>query len=113
MFFLATSHTKNTISEKTLKHTIQLIYPKKCYEHTLFLKVIIIAFTHMFFFVFQIFVCMRVCIIINFINIFRQMPVNTRRQTAGLSPLIKVSKKNERKQFQNGRCSIINQAGRI
>ena len=43
MFFLATSHTKNTISEKTLKHTIQLIYPKKRYEHTLFLKVIIIA----------------------------------------------------------------------
>ena len=37
--------TKNTISEKTLKHTIQLIYPKKRYEHTLFLKVIIIAFT--------------------------------------------------------------------
>jgi hypothetical protein len=46
MFFLATSHTKNTISEKTLKHTIQLIYPKKRYEHTLFLKVIIIAFKH-------------------------------------------------------------------
>jgi len=46
MFFLATSHTKNTISEKTLKHAIQLIYPKKRYEHTLFLKVIIIAFTH-------------------------------------------------------------------
>ena len=45
-----------------------------------------------FFFVFQIFVCVRVCIIINFINP-RQMPVNTRRQTAGLSPLIKVSKK--------------------
>jgi hypothetical protein len=39
------------------------------------------------------------------------MPVNTRRQTAGLSSLIKVSKKNERKQFQNGRCSIIHQAG--
>ncbi len=37
------------------------------------------------------------------------MPVKTRRQMAGLSPLIKVSKKNERKQFQNGRCSIINQ----
>jgi hypothetical protein len=45
-FFLATSHTKNTISENTLKHTIQLIYPKKRYERTLFLKVIIIAFTH-------------------------------------------------------------------
>jgi hypothetical protein len=45
MFFLATSHTKNTISEKTLKHTIHLIYQKKRYEHTLFLKVIIIAFT--------------------------------------------------------------------
>jgi len=39
------------------------------------------------------------------------MPVNTGRQTAGLSPLIKVSKKNERKQFQDGRCSIIFQAG--
>jgi hypothetical protein len=38
--------TKNTISKKTLKHTIQLIYPKKRYEHTLFLKVIIIEFTH-------------------------------------------------------------------
>ena len=46
MFFLATSHTKNTISEKTNKRTIQIIYPKKRYEHTLFLKVIIIAFTH-------------------------------------------------------------------
>ncbi len=46
MFFLATSHTKNMISEKTLKHTIQLIYPKKRYERTLFLKIIIIAFTH-------------------------------------------------------------------
>ena len=30
-------------------------------------------------------------------NLFRQMPVNTRRQTAGLSPLIKVSKKNRKK----------------
>jgi len=84
MFFLATSHTKNTISEKTPKHTIQLFYPKKRYEHTLFLKVIIIAFTHKnnkkhmcFIFVFQIFV--RVFIIINFINPFRQMPVNTKR----------------------------------
>ena len=48
-----------------------------------------------FFFVFQIFV--RVCIIINFINPFRQMPVKTRRQTAGLSPFIKVSKKNRKK----------------
>jgi hypothetical protein len=46
MFFLEASHTKNTISEKKNKHTIQLIYPKKRYEHTLFLKVIIIAFTH-------------------------------------------------------------------
>jgi hypothetical protein len=86
-------------------------------EHTLFLKVIIIAFTHKynknrkntFFFIFQIFVCVRVGIIINFINP-RQMSVKTRRQTAGLSPLIKVSKKNEIKKFQNGRCSIIHQA---
>jgi len=45
-FFLATSHTKNTKSEKTLKYTIQLIYQKTRYEHTLCLKVIIIAFTH-------------------------------------------------------------------
>ena len=30
-------------------------------------------------------------------KLFRQMPVNTRRQTAGLSPLIKVSKKNRKK----------------
>ncbi len=37
---------KNTISEKTNKHTIQQIYPKKRYEHTLFWKVMIIAFTH-------------------------------------------------------------------
>jgi len=37
---------KNTKSEKTNKHTIRLIYPKKRYEHTLFWKVIIIAFTH-------------------------------------------------------------------
>jgi hypothetical protein len=50
-----------------------------------------------FFFVFQIFECVRVSIIINFMNLFRQMPVNTRRQTAGLSPLIKVSKKNRKK----------------
>ena len=48
-----------------------------------------------FFFVFQIFVCVREFIIINFINPFRQMPVNTRQQTAGLSPLIKVSKKTK------------------
>ena len=45
MYFLATSHTKNTVSEKTNKHRIQLVYPKKRDEHTLFLKVIIIAFT--------------------------------------------------------------------
>ena len=50
-----------------------------------------------FFFVFQIFECVRVSIIINFMKLFRQMPVNTRRQTAGLSPLIKVSKKNRKK----------------
>ena len=37
---------KKTKSEKTNKHTIQLIYQKKRYEHTLFWKVIIIAFTH-------------------------------------------------------------------
>jgi hypothetical protein len=49
-----------------------------------------------FFFVFQIFVCVRVCMIINFINPFKQMPVNTRRQTAGLSPLIKVSKNRKK-----------------
>ena len=30
-------------------------------------------------------------------NLFKQMSVNTRRQTAGLSPLIKVSKKNRKK----------------
>ena len=50
-----------------------------------------------FFFVFQIFECVRVSIIIIFRNLFRQMPVNTRRQTAGLSPLNKVSKKNRKK----------------
>ena len=63
-----------------------------------------------FFFVFQIFECVRVSIIINFMNLLRQMPVNTRRQTAGLSPLIKLSQKNRKKQLQNGRCSIIHQA---
>jgi hypothetical protein len=52
-----------------------------------------------FFFVFQIFLCVRVCIIIKFIKPFRQMPVNTRRQTAGLSPLIKVSQKTCKKEF--------------
>ena len=31
-----------------------------------------------FFFVFQIFECVRVSIIINFMNLFRQMPVNTK-----------------------------------
>ena len=43
MFFLASSHTKNTKSEKTNKK-ILLIYPKKRFEHMLFSKVIIIAF---------------------------------------------------------------------
>jgi hypothetical protein len=42
-------------------------------------------------------------VIINFVNIFRQMPVNTRRQTAGVSPLIKlnykVSKKTKKKKI--------------
>jgi len=46
MYFLASSHTKNSKSEKTNKHTICLIYPKKCFEHMLFSKVIIIAFAH-------------------------------------------------------------------
>ena len=46
MFFLASSHTKNTKSEKTNKHTIWLIYPKKRFEHMLFSKVIIIAFAN-------------------------------------------------------------------
>jgi len=84
MFFLASSHTKNTKSEKTNKHTIWLIYPKKRFEHMLFSKVIIIAIAHkksiniILFYV-------RVCgVIINFVNLFRQIPVNTRRQTAGL-----------------------------
>jgi hypothetical protein len=50
----------------------------------LFSKVIIIAIAHkksiniILFYV-------RVCgVIINFVNLFRQIPVNTRRQTAGL-----------------------------
>jgi hypothetical protein len=38
-------------------------------------------------------------VIINFVNLFRQMPVNTRRQTAGLSPLIKFSKKTKKKKI--------------
>jgi len=46
MFFVASSHTKNGKSEKTNKHTIWLICPNKCFEHMLFLKVIIIAFAH-------------------------------------------------------------------
>jgi len=33
MFFLASSHTKNSQSEKTNKHTIWLIYLKKRFEH--------------------------------------------------------------------------------
>ena len=59
------------------------------------------------FFVFQIFECVRVSIIINFMNLFRQMPVNTRRQTAGLSPLIKVSKKIETKKQQDKRLITV------
>jgi len=46
MLFLASIHTKNTKSEKTNKYTIKEIYPKKRFEHMLFLKVIIIAFTN-------------------------------------------------------------------
>jgi hypothetical protein len=46
MFFLASSHTKNSKSEKTNKHTIWLIYPKKRFEHMLFSKVKIIALSH-------------------------------------------------------------------
>jgi len=51
----------------------------------------------MYFFFFQIFECVGVSIIINFMNLFRQMPFNSRRQTAGLSPLIKSIKKNRNK----------------
>ena len=61
----------------------------------LFSKVIIIAFAHkksINIILFYVSVC---SVIINFVNLFRQMPVNTRRQTAGLSPLIKVSKKTK------------------
>ena len=46
MLFLALTHTKNTKSEKTNKHTIKQIYQKKSFEHMLFLKVIIIAYAH-------------------------------------------------------------------
>ena len=47
MLFLASSHTKkHEKGEKTNKHTIWLIYPKKGFEHMLFSKVIIIAFAH-------------------------------------------------------------------
>jgi hypothetical protein len=61
----------------------------------LFSKVIIIAFAHkksINIILFYVSVC---SVIINFVNLFRQMPVNTRRQTAGLSPLIIVSKKTK------------------
>jgi hypothetical protein len=44
MLFLASTHTKDTKSEKTNKHISS--YPKKRFEHMLFLKVIIIAFSH-------------------------------------------------------------------
>jgi hypothetical protein len=81
MFFLASSHTKNTKSEKTNKHTIWLIYPTKLFEHILFSKVIIIAFAHKKLLIFYVSVC---GLIINFVNLFRQMPVNTRRKMAGL-----------------------------
>ncbi len=54
-----------------------------------------------FFFVFQIFECVRVSIIIIFMNLFREMPVNTRRQTADLSPLIKVYKKRFQKRYSS------------
>jgi hypothetical protein len=46
MLFLASTHTKNTKSEKTNKHKILQICPKKRFGHMLFLKVIIIAFAH-------------------------------------------------------------------
>jgi hypothetical protein len=54
----------------------------------LFSKVIIIAFAHKKN-INIILLYVSVCgVIINFVNFFRQMPVNTRRQTAGLSPFI-------------------------
>ena len=44
MLFLASTHTKDTKIEKTIKHISS--YPKKRFEHMLFLKVIILAFAH-------------------------------------------------------------------
>jgi hypothetical protein len=68
----------------------------------LFSKVIIITFAHkkksINFILFYVNVC---GVIINFVNLFRQMPVNTQRQMASLSPLIKFSKKTKKKKFQN------------
>jgi len=46
MLFRESTHTKDTKREKTNKHIILQIYPKKRFEHMLFLKVIIIAFAH-------------------------------------------------------------------
>jgi len=83
MFFLASSHTKNSKSEKTNKHTICLIYPKKRFEHMFKINNYSIR-THkksINIILFYVSVC---GVIINFVNLLRQMPVNTRRQTAGL-----------------------------
>jgi hypothetical protein len=59
-FFLASSQTKNSKSEKTNKHTIWIIYPKKRFEHMLFSKVIIIAFAHKKKYSYYTFLCKRV-----------------------------------------------------
>ena len=84
MLFLASSHTKNTKSEKTNKQTIWLIYPKKkCFEHMLFSKVIIIAFAHKKSINIILFYVSECGVIINFVNLFRKLPVSR-----GLSPLI-------------------------
>ncbi len=93
MFFLASTHTKNTKSEKTNKHTILQIYPKKRFEHMLLLKVIFIAFAHKkkvliiktakaymcILIIYKLFYVGVCGVIIYFKNPFKQMPVNTRR----------------------------------
>jgi len=56
---------------------------KKCFEHMLFSKVIIIAFAHKKSINIILFYVSECGVIINFVNLFRKLPVSR-----GLSPLI-------------------------
>jgi hypothetical protein len=74
VFFLASSHTKNTKSEKTNKHTIWLIFPNKSFEHMLFSKVIIIAFAHKKKYSYYTFLCK--CVRCNALEAFKRVDIS-------------------------------------